>query len=131
MTAKVPSYYRETPQRYRYEGNSCKECGKVFFPPRIACDPFCTCTLKPHKLALAGKVKTYTIIHIAPPGFGDEAPYALAVVELNDGARITAQIADVPLDKVRVGLRVRIEFRLIQKDGHAGILQYGYKVVPE
>lgn len=129
--AFIPSYWRETPRRYRYEANRCPEDGRVFFPPRLACGPKCKGELKPHTLAMTGKVKTYTIIHIAPPGFGDEAPYALGVIELDDGGRLTAQIVDVPLEKVRVGLKVRIEFRKIQADGHAGILQYGYKVVPD
>jgi uncharacterized OB-fold protein len=128
--AFIPSYWRETPQRYRYEGNMCPTRGKIFFPPRLVSSPWSKTKLKPCKLATEGKIKTYTIIHIAPPGFGDEAPYALAVLEMNDGARLTAQVVDVPLDKVKVGMKVKIEFRKIQKDGHAGILQYGYKAVP-
>jgi uncharacterized OB-fold protein len=43
---------------------------------------------------------------------------------------LTAQVVDVPLEDIKVGMPVRIEFRKIQKDGHAGILMYGYKVVP-
>ncbi len=54
----------------------------------------------------------------------------LAVLEMTDGARMTAQVVDVPLEKVKVGMKVKIEFRKIQQDGHAGILQYGYKAVP-
>lgn len=128
--AFIPSYWRETPQRYRYEGNMCPDDGTVYFPPRLVRDPWAKCKLKPVKLATEGKIKTYTIIHIAPPGFGDEAPYVLAVLEMTDGARLTAQVVDVPLDKVKVGMKVKIEFRKIQQDGHAGILQYGYKAVP-
>ena len=30
-------YWREIPQRYRYEGNRCKEAGESFFPPRLIC----------------------------------------------------------------------------------------------
>jgi uncharacterized protein len=37
---------------------------------------------------------------------------------------------DCPHDKLAVGMAVQIEFRKIQEDGHAGILMYGYKVVP-
>ncbi len=129
--AFIPSYWRETPARFRYEGNQCPNDGTVYFPARLAKDPWSKCKLKPVNLAQTGKVKTYTIIHIAPPGFGDLAPYALAIIELDDGARITAQIADVPLAKVKVGLKVKIEFRKIQSDGHSGILQYGYKVVAQ
>ena len=31
-------YWREIPQRYRYEAGRCAKCGKVFFPPRLVCD---------------------------------------------------------------------------------------------
>ena len=74
---------------------------------------------------------TYTVIHIPPTQFSDEAPYALAVCEMTDGARLTAQVVDCPLDKIEIGMPVRIEFRKIQQDGEAGVLMYGYKVVPE
>ena len=140
--AFIPSYWREQPQRYRYEGNKCVKCdckadarcdcetGTIFFPPRRTCCPWCDCTLEPVELAQTGRVLTYTIIHIPPTPFSDEAPYALAICEMDDGARLTAQLVDVPLDRVKTGMPVRIEFRKIQQDGHSGILQYGYKVVP-
>ena len=128
--AFIASYWRETPQRYRYEGNKCQQCGKVFFPPRRSCDPWCDCQLEPHNMATTGKLLTYTVIHIAPKQFGDEAPYVLGVIEMEDGARITAQVVDLGQEGPAVGMPVRIEFRKIQQDGEAGILMYGYKVVP-
>jgi uncharacterized protein len=128
--SSIAGYWRETPQRYRYEANKCKECGRVFFPPRRSCGPWCSCHLEPHTMAATGKLLTYTIIHIAPDQFGDEAPYILGICEMTDGARITAQVVDCPHDKLAVGMAVQIEFRKIQEDGHAGILMYGYKVVP-
>lgn len=128
--AFIPSYWRETPRRYRYEATRCDECGKVFFPPRATCDPWCGCKLTPCTMATTGKVLTYTVIYIAPDAFSDEAPYILAICEMDDGARLTAQLADCAPESAAVGMPVRIEFRLIQKDGEAGILMYGYKVVP-
>jgi len=140
--AFIPSYWRQQPQRYRYEGNKSIKCecrkddnctcevGQIYFPPRITCCPWCNCELGPTELARTGKVLTYTIIHIPPTEFGDEAPYALAICEMDAGARLTAQLVDVPLDQVKTGMAVRIEFRKIQQAGHDGILMYGYKVVP-
>lgn len=136
--AFIPSYWRETPQRYRYEGNKCagsdckcsttKDC--VFFPPRRTCSPWEDCTLEPCSIATTGKLLTYTVIRIPPTQFGDEAPYAMGICEMDDGARLTAQVVDVSLEDIKVGMPVRIEFRKIQQDGHSGILMYGYKVVP-
>ena len=129
--AFIPSYWRETPQRYRYEGNRCPKDGTIYFPPRLVRDPWSGCKLEPCNIATTGKLLTYTIIHIAPDEFRDEAPYVLGICEMDDGARITAQVADCPHEQVKTGLRVRIEFRKIQTDGEDGILMYGYKVVPE
>lgn len=128
--ASVPNYWRQEPQRYRYEANKCESCDKVFFPPRRVCGLDCAEELKPVTLATTGKVLTYTIIHIAPTQFTDEAPYAMAICEMDGGGRITAQLVDCPFADIKIGMPVRIEFRKIQQDGHHGILMYGYKVVP-
>ncbi len=82
------------------------------------------------KLPDTGTILTYTVIRVAPSQFVDEAPYAVGVVELEDGTRITAQIADVPLDQIAIGGKVKVEFRRIREEGQAGILCYGYKCVP-
>ncbi len=128
--ASVPGYWRERAQRLRYEGNKCTETGEVFLPPRRTADPFGESTLEPHTLSTTGKVLTYTVIRVAPTQFVDEAPYAIAICEMDGGGRITAQLVDCPFENIKIGMPVRIEFRLIQKDGHHGILMYGYKVVP-
>ena len=54
----------------------------------------------------------------------------MGIVELDDGARLLAQIADCEPDQLKTGMRLRLEFRKIQQDGEAGILCYGYKFVP-
>jgi len=63
-------------------------------------------------------------------GIGAETPYAAGIVRLDDGVKVTARIVDVDLDELRIGQRVRVEFRRVQKEGEAGILCYGYKFVP-
>ena len=130
--AFIASYHRETPQRYRYEGNMCKHKGRnrVFFPPRRTCDPWADCKMEPCTIETEGKVLTYTVIHVGPTEFTDETPYILAILGMKDGARLTTQLVDCPLDKVKTGMRVRLEYRKIQADGDAGILMYGYKAVP-
>jgi uncharacterized OB-fold protein len=81
-------------------------------------------------IATEGKVLTYTIIHVGPTEFADETPYILAICQMKDGARLTTQLVDCPLTKVKKNLKIRLEYRKIQSDGDAGILMYGYKAVP-
>ena len=123
-------YAREIPERYRLEGQKCNGCGTIAFPRRMKCascgkEEFTTVKVKD-----TGKVLSYTIIRVAPKQFSDEAPYAVGIVELDDKTRITAQIADVEFDKLKIGMKVKIEFRKIQEVGESGILCYGYKCVP-
>jgi len=123
-------YWREVPQRYRYEAAKCAGCGKIFFPPRLVCAGCRGREFTKVTLAQTGTVETFTVIHVAPSGFGDETPYAVGIIRLDDGVRLTAQIVDCDLHQLAIGERVRLEFRRLQQDGESGILCYGYKFVP-
>jgi uncharacterized OB-fold protein len=121
---------REFPSRYRLEAARCDACGTVTFPPRLVCPScrarkFAVVPLKPE-----GKVITWTVIHVGPSSHKHEVPYALAVVELAAGVRITCQIADLDPAQVTAGMPVRLEFRRVQEDGEAGVIAYGHKAVP-
>ena len=128
--ANPAKYWREIPQRYRLEAGKCKSCSEIYFPPRLICAK-CRCRqFETVKLSDEGSIVTYTVIRVGPSQFSDQTPYAVGIVELDGGVRITAQIVDCEFDKLAVGKRVRLEFRRIQKQGEAGILCYGYKCVP-
>jgi uncharacterized OB-fold protein len=123
-------YWREIPQRYRFEAEKCRACGAVAFPPRPICPACGGRQFDPVRLAESGKLLTYTIIRVAPAGFEDQSPFALGIAELEDGVKLTAQVVDCDFAALKVGLRVRLEFRRISEDGPAGIIHYGYKFVP-
>lgn len=131
MTMFSSRNWREYPQRYRYEAIRFKKSGKTYFPPRKV-DPETGDTAS-EKVILpeTGKVITYTVIRTASAQFKDLAPYALAIAELTDGTRLMAQLADCDVDKVKIGMEVRLEFRKVQSEGEAGVISYGYKFVPK
>lgn len=122
-------YWREIPQRYRLEANKCSKCGIKFFPPRLICPECKNRELEKTKIAETGKIITYTIIRVPPHQFVDQAPYALGIVELDDGVKLTAQIVDCDFEDLKIGQKVRIEFRKIFDEGESGILCYGYKFI--
>lgn len=124
-------YWREIPQRYRLEAEKCKGCGLILFPPRLVCPQCGKREFAKTKLAESGALLTYTVIRVAPEGFEDQTPYAVGIAELDDGARLTAQVVDCDFSRLKVGLRVKLEFRKMHEDGAAGIIHYGYKFVPE
>jgi uncharacterized OB-fold protein len=123
-------YWREIPQRYRLEAKKCLACGKISFPPRLICDACGGREFEDVKLADTGKVATYTIIRVPPQQFVDQAPYAVGIVNLDDGVKIVGQIVDCDFDDIKIGMDVKLEFRKIYNVGHSGILCYGYKFVP-
>jgi uncharacterized OB-fold protein len=125
-----PRYWREIPSRYRLEASKCAACGKVSYPLRRVCPG---CRSEEHetiKLSHAARVITSTVVHVPPGDFLMEAPYALAVVETPEGARMMIQVVDCDPAEVVAGLVVNLEFRLIRKEGKGGILCYGHKGVP-
>jgi len=86
---------------------------------------------EPTKLADSGKLVTYTVIRVAPDQFVDETPYAVGIAEMDDGVKLTAQVVDCDFAALKVGMRVKVEFRKISQDGAAGVIHYGYKFIPE
>ena len=123
----VPRFWREIPARYLLRGNRCKHCGWINFPARSICKKCHEHDFERFDLKDEGKIITYTIIRAAPPGYEALAPYAVAIIRLDDGPRITAQIVDCTPSEVEIGKRVKVCFRKIAEDGKAGAISYGYK----
>jgi hypothetical protein len=125
-----PRYWRAIPTRYRLEAGRCRGCGKVSFPARRVC-PACRGTeWEKTNLSWQGKVVTSTVVQVAPTEFQMEAPYAVAVVETPEGVRLMTQVVDCEPATVQPGMEVSLVFRRLRKEGHGGILCYGFKAVP-
>lgn len=91
-------------------GGKCKKCGKVHLPPRPICDGCYSKEFEWTAIPTRGKLLTYTIIHIAPGQFQSMAPYAMGIVQLENGLKIPGMIRDVALEKVRIGMDLTVDF---------------------
>jgi hypothetical protein len=122
MTA--PRFWRKINQRYRLVGTECRTCGTAYFPPRDLC-PDCRRDgdIVGKEFSGKGEVVTATVVHDAITDYDSETPYTLAVVELEEGARVTAQV----VGEAEVGDEVEPCFRRISDEGEEGIVQYGTK----
>lgn len=129
MRESPARHHREIPQRYRLEAGKCKNCGKIYFPPRLVCDECGGRKFETIRLKGEGKIFSWTVIRVPPSEFKDQAPYAIGIIELDEGVRITCQIVDCEFDEIEIGKRVKIEFRKISEDGKSGVIYYGYKAV--
>ena len=128
---KVAKHWRETPERYRLEAGKCKKCGHINFPGRLICPECGTKEFETIRLSGKGKLETFTIIQTAPPGFADLAPYAVGIVELEEGVKILAQITDCNTADLKIGDQLVTKFRRINEEGKTGMIMYGYKFVPD
>jgi uncharacterized protein len=85
----------------------CGGCGELAIPPKELC-PSCherRWELVP--LHGTGSVVSFTVIRIPPRGRLSEAPYAVAVVKLDEGVSLLGRIVGIPLDALTAGLCVR------------------------
>jgi len=82
------------------------------------------------KLGGKGTVVTYTVIHDAPAQFELQKPYVMAIVEMDEGVRLTSQVIDVKAEDVTIGMKVQATFRKLGQEGDAGVIHYGYKFRP-
>ncbi len=73
-----------------------------------------------------GEVYSYTTLQEPPEGFEDQAPYTLALIKLDEGAMVTAQLTDLD-GPVHIGDRVEMVTRKLATEGSTGMIIYGYK----
>ncbi len=73
-----------------------------------------------------GEVYSFTTLQETPEGFDEQAPYVLALVKLDEGPIITAQLTDVD-GPIAIGDKVEMVTRKLMTEGARGMIVYGYK----
>ena len=128
---EIPRHWRLKKQRYSLTGEICPHCEAKIFPPRDVC-PYCGGEAKEeYTFSGQGEVFSYTVMHDAPTGFDTTTPYTVAVIKLNEGPMVTAQLTDLGEQPVEIGMPVEMVTRRIREDGdERGMLVYGYKFRP-
>lgn len=89
----------------------CKSCGTAHFLPRYLCPACWSTELDWIPASGRGTVHSYTVIRRAPlPEFIDRVPYVVALIDLEEGPRMMANIlGDSALD-TRIGDQVEVCF---------------------
>ncbi len=126
----IPRNWRLREQRYHLEGNACTRCAAVYFPPREVCRECRSREFEPRRLSGEGTLATFTVVYQAPDGYGSQVPYAVGLVDLEDGPRLTAMLTDADLDTLQIGMPLEMVIRKINEDGEEGVIHYGYKFRP-
>jgi uncharacterized OB-fold protein len=128
---EVPRHWRLRKQRYSLVGEICPHCEAKIFPPRDVC-PECGGEAKTaYAFSGKGEVYSFTKMGNAPAGFEEQAPYTVALIKLQEGPIVTAQLTDLGDQEVQIGMPVEMVTRKLRSDdGDKGILVYGYKFRP-
>ncbi len=112
----------------RLEGQSCSSCGAVQFPARATCRKCRGTRLSTQPLSGRGVVESFTELSHAPKGF--PSPCLIALVTLEEGITLSAQLTDVSLEQLVIGMPVEAVTRRIRELGPEGCVVYAYKFRP-
>lgn len=128
---EIPRHWRLKQQRYGLIGEKCPHCETKIFPPRDIC-PHCGGEAKTsYAFSGRGELFSFTTIYEAPTGFDETSPYTVALVKLEEGPLVTAQLTDLGETLPEIGMPVEMVTRKLRQDGdERGMLIYGYKFRP-
>lgn len=87
----------------------CTSCGKYVWTPQMICPTCLTGTLEWTEASGRGTVYTYVVLEkSAVPAI--QAPYAIAIVDLQEGGRFFTSLVDVDVNDVKIGMPVEVAF---------------------
>jgi len=95
----------------------CGACRQFLFAPRPACPHCGGADLAWSDVSGRGRVFSFTVVHRAPSeAFRAQVPYVVAIVELEEGVRLLANVVGCAPADVRVGMPVRAVFEPVTAD---------------
>jgi len=86
--------------------------------------------IEPLPFSGRGRVYTYTVIRTPPEGFEEYTPYVVALVQLDEGPKVTSQVVDCAPEDVYIGMPVETCFRRLRAQNKEGVIIYGFKFRP-
>lgn len=93
----------------------CGACAVLRHPPGPMC-PRCGAT-QPEYVVASGRGEVYSyVVHHHPPVPGRTLPFVIALVELEEGVRLLAELIDLSPEDVRVGVPVRVSFVRVDEE---------------
>lgn len=95
----------------QFIGSKCRHCGAVSVPPRQICPKCHSTDSEIVPLSGKGKLVAFTVISVPPvmmanTGYDAKNPYCVGIVELDEGARVSAQILGVDMttpEEIKIG----------------------------
>lgn len=103
--------YWEACARHEFIIPRCRSCGKHFFYPRSLCPNCMSTDLEWVKASGRGKVYSFSVVqHPFRPEWKDAVPYVAALVDLEEGPRMSTNIVGCKPEEVKIDMPVEVVF---------------------
>lgn len=103
--------YWEYCKKHELRMQKCNQCGHIRFPVSIICPKCHSMEAAWVKLSGKGKVYTFVIYHRAyHDSYRDDIPYAVAIIQLDEGPRMESNITGCKVDDIKIDMRVELYF---------------------
>ena len=113
-TSALTAPYWDAARRGEFVLQRCDACGQRPFPPRAHCPGCGAASLTWATVTGRGTVHSYTVAHRAPhPAFATQLPLIVAIVELEEGARLVTNLVGCEPTGISVGMAVEVCFEPI------------------
>ena len=105
--------YKQNIVDENFRAFKCIDCGAVIAPPSGTCYSCVSNKMEWTDVSGNGKLISFTVIHIAPEEFEEEAPYFVGIVELEEGTRVTSRLGGydpVHPEEVKLGVEMKLGY---------------------
>ncbi len=98
-------------RRHVLAAQRCLDCGAFRFPAREVCSRCLSRRSEWQPVSGRGRVFSVVVMHQAShPWFAARVPYAVVVVELAEGTRMTSTVVGVAPGAIEIGMPVTVAF---------------------
>lgn len=91
-----------------WQTTCCEACEKATFPPRPVCPHCWSDRVTWRALGARGTLYSWTRVHAAPAAFAREAPYAVGIVDLDEGVRLACRLVEAEGVELEPGLTMEM-----------------------
>jgi len=110
VTPEMRPFYAGAQQR-ELRVQRCRACGALRFPARALCSHCLATDAEWVAVSGRGEVYSFNVMHqVYHPGFAAEVPYAVVLVQLDEGPRLISNLVGLAADAIRIDMPVRVVF---------------------
>ncbi len=116
VTAELKPFF-DAAKQHKLVVQRCSGCGAYRFPPRAICSTCLSQEAEWVPVSGEGEVFSFNVMHqIYHPGFAPEAPYAVVLIKLKEGAKMISNLTGVAPPDIKIGMPVKAVFETVSDD---------------